>query len=72
MSAPLSHNELVLNRRLADLTALSPGHAAGWVNTIDHLKAIPGLWTPETIASVLGGLVETLIAVEDLREAEVL
>lgn len=71
MSAPLSHNEQVIERRLADLAAIAPTHADGWEATIAMLKEA-GAWTPDGIARTLGALVATLIAVEDMQNAEVL
>lgn len=71
MSAPLSHNEQVIQRRLADLRALDAGNAQCWENLIETLKA-NGAWTPDSIAKTLAAIVATLMAVEDLREAEAL
>lgn len=71
MSATISHNEAVINRRLADLRALDPGNAQCWENLIEILKA-NGAWTPATIARTLGSVVATLIAVEDMQKTEVL
>lgn len=71
MSTPLSHNEQVIARRLADLAAIAPTHAASWEATIAMVKTA-GAWTPDGIARTLDALVATLIAVEDMREAGVL
>lgn len=71
MSAPLSHNEQVIERRLADLRALDAGNAQCWENLIEMLKA-NGAWTPDGIAKTLDAIVATLMAVEDMREAEAL
>ena len=71
MSAPLSHNEQVIERRLADLRALDAGNAQCWENLIEILKA-NGAWTPAAIARTLDALVATLIAVEDMQNTEVL
>jgi hypothetical protein len=69
MSAPLSHNEQVIGRRLADLRALDAGDAQCWENLIGVLKA-NGKWTPEAIALTLARLVAALMAVEDRIAAE--
>jgi hypothetical protein len=64
MSAPLSHNEQVIERRITDLAALDPGNAQGWRNMIAILKA-NGQWTAENELKVLNGVVEVLMGVED-------
>ena len=71
MNAPTSHNEQVIERRLADLAAIAPSHAAGWESTIAILKEA-GAWTPAGIARTLNAVVATLIAVEDMKNAGVL
>jgi hypothetical protein len=69
MSAPLSHNEQVIERRITDLAALDPGNAQGWRNLIAILKA-NGQWTAVNELKVLNCIVGVLNAVEDLVAEE--
>jgi hypothetical protein len=69
MSAPLSHNEQVIERRITDLAALDPGNAQGWRNMIAILKA-NDQWDDQTVLKVLNGVVEVLMGVEDRIAAE--
>jgi hypothetical protein len=66
MNATPSHNENVINRRLADLAAISPSNAASWEATIEMIKTA-GKWNADGIARTLDAVVATLMAVEDMQ-----
>lgn len=71
MSGMISHNEAVIQRRLADMAAIAPTHAASWEATIEMVKTA-GKWDADNIATILNAVVATLIAIEDMQNAEVL
>jgi hypothetical protein len=71
MSGMISHNEAVIERRLADMAAIAPTHAASWEATIEMVKAA-GKWDADNIRTILNAVVATLIAIEDMQNAEVL